>query len=310
MEQEYKNMLLDPKNLGKPGSRVNAVALIKDSSIRKTKTDKDYLVGTMAGPTGNIGFKIWGGELLDSLKGEKLAGKVVLFQARVDEYQGTISLVVEGMEEVEGAGASDIIAPKYDVEGIEARVIQKMEKELSPEGLEIFYKLWESVGERYKAEFAGRSMHDANPGGLLGHSYKCLNIMTIIVKTYSPGLMAKCDKDLLMLGVFFHDVGKVREYQDGQFTEIGQLLMHDYLGAKELEVAESLVREKKGEEWWYRLVSVCMQHHGEFGSRPRTPEAYAVHLVDMFESRLTILDEKLEGLEKGETLMLDGNYLT
>jgi len=51
--------------------------------------------------------------------------------------------------------------------------------------------------------------------------------------------------------------------------------------------------EPLGEEFYYRLQAIIQQHHGEFGEPCHTVEAYIVHLVDMFESRVQMLEESL-----------------
>ena len=51
--------------------------------------------------------------------------------------------------------------------------------------------------------------------------------------------------------------------------------------------------EPFGADFYYRLQAIIQQHHGEFGEPCHTVESYLVHLVDMFESRIEILEESL-----------------
>ena len=44
-----------------------------------------------------------------------------------------------------------------------------------------------------------------------------------------------------------------------------------------------------------------MEHHGEFGERPKTVYAYLVHVIDLLDSRVSGLQRKVEGLELGDT---------
>src|SRR3712207_7564354 len=73
-------------------------------------------------------------------------------------------------------------------------------------------------------------MHHARIGGLLEHSVSCLKIALALAERY------QVDRDLLVFGAIFHDVGKVRElsWDKGAFayTTEGRLLGHVVLGER------------------------------------------------------------------------------
>ena len=122
------------------------------------------------------------------------------------------------------------------------------------------------------------------------------------------------NRDLLVAGVLFHDIGKLWEnaYVENGFsmpyTEISELIGHIPLG---MEIVNKLWRELLENEelaaTWkdldpesdrvrLHLLHLVVSHHGEleFGSPvvPKTPEAQALHYIDN-------LDAKMEMFERG-----------
>jgi len=117
----------------------------------------------------------------------------------------------------------------------------------------------------------------------------------------------KLNQDLLIVGVLFHDCGKLWEnaYAENSFTMPyhlhGEMLGHIPLG---LELVNKLWRdamEKPEAAAWLHLeptsdhvrlhlLHLIAAHHGEyqFGSPvlPKTPEAIALHHIDNIDAKL------------------------
>ena len=105
------------------------------------------------------------------------------------------------------------------------------------------------------------------------------------------------DRDLLLMGVFLHDIGKVRELTYGRafaYTDEGQLVGHIVIGVEMLAEKAAQVPDLTGEpfprELLLRLKHMILSHHGtyEFGSPklPMTPEAIALHYLDNFDAKV------------------------
>jgi 3'-5' exoribonuclease len=139
---------------------------------------------------------------------------------------------------------------------------------------------------------AGMKAHHAYQGGLLEHVVNMLEIANRIAD-----LLAGVDRDLLLAGIFLHDLGKIRElnFVNGcTYTDEGQLLGHlviavEMLSEKIAEV-ENLMGEPFPRESALRLKHLILAHHGnyEFGSPklPMTPEAIAVHHIDNLDAKV------------------------
>jgi 3'-5' exoribonuclease len=162
-------------------------------------------------------------------------------------------------------------------------------------------------GERFKRTGAARDYHHARRGGLVEHVAQMMRSALRISEAY-PIL----NRDLLVAGVLFHDVGKLWEnvYEEKGFTmpytEISELIGHIPLG---MEIVNKLWRELLDEdglrkEWEdlepaservrLHLLHLIASHHGElaFGSPvvPKTPEAQALHYIDNLDAKMEMYD--------------------
>lgn len=163
-------------------------------------------------------------------------------------------------------------------------------------------------GSRFRRTAGARSFHHARRGGLVEHVAQMTRSAIQICEAYTM-----LNRDLLVTGILFHDVGKLWEnaYQENGFdmpySELSELLGHISLG---MEVVNRLWREAvddpKNADWYQmeppsdrvrlHLLHLIASHHGElqFGSPivPKTPEAQALHYIDN-------LDAKMEMFEHG-----------
>jgi 3'-5' exoribonuclease len=134
--------------------------------------------------------------------------------------------------------------------------------------------------------------HHAYIGGLLEHVVRLLEAADRLLPLY-PEL----DRDLLLTGIFLHDIGKVRELSYGRvfsYTDEGQLIGHLVIGVEMLNEKAARVPDLTGEpfptEILLRLKHMIVSHHGalEFGSPklPMTPEAIALHYLDNLDAKV------------------------
>jgi 3'-5' exoribonuclease len=139
---------------------------------------------------------------------------------------------------------------------------------------------------------AGIRNHHAYIGGLLEHVVTLLDAAERLLPIY-PEL----DHDLLLSGIFLHDIGKVRELSFGRafaYSDEGQLVGHIVIGVEMLNEKVARVPDLTGEpfpgELLLRLKHMILSHHGtyEFGSPrlPMTPEAVALHYLDNFDAKV------------------------
>ena len=137
---------------------------------------------------------------------------------------------------------------------------------------------------------AAKSMHHVYLGGLLEHS---LSIAQMAER--ACGHYAEMNRDLVLAGVFLHDLGKTAELSYDRsfgYTDEGNLLGHISMEAQWIQRA---IDGMPGFPEVLRLhvLHIVLSHHGrlEYGSPvlPRTPEALLVHYLDDLDGKLEVM---------------------
>jgi 3'-5' exoribonuclease len=160
---------------------------------------------------------------------------------------------------------------------------------------------------KFTAAPAGIKNHHAYRGGLLAHVVSLMEVCRVVAPLY-PEL----DGDLLLVGAFLHDAGKIDELtydREFGYSDEGQLIGHVVMIISTVEdkVAESerLAGEKFPRELLLRLKHLIVSHHGEyeFGSPklPMTLEAIALHLLDNLDAKLYSVAQILKEDASGES---------
>lgn len=137
---------------------------------------------------------------------------------------------------------------------------------------------------------AAKTIHHAYQGGLIEHIHSIARMM-VAVSTHYPFL----DRDLLIFGAIFHDLGKVFELDLSEgihYTRSGRLVGHMAL-ACELIDRKSAAIDDFPTELKDVLKHIVLSHHGklEYGS-PKLPmiaEAVVVAMIDDLDSKMNTL---------------------
>jgi 3'-5' exoribonuclease len=145
-------------------------------------------------------------------------------------------------------------------------------------------------GRELREHPAAKSIHHAYRGGLLEHVVSMAEL-ALAVGNHYPDL----DGDLLLLGVLFHDLGKLVELGAmpvNDYTRPGRLVGHIVIG-RDLLRRRCEAIEDFPEALQLHLEHLVLSHHGalEFGSPvlPMTPEAVALAALDNLDSKLAQL---------------------
>lgn len=288
MSRRYVNTLSD-------GETIEEVYLLADKQLRANRNAELYLLAQLRDRTGQISGLLW------NVKEEALAhisaGQFVRIRGKVQLYQGNLQIILTHIspEEAEGLDLSDFI-PGTSVEtdrllGRLKEILQTIERRPLRALIECYLNDQFLMNNLARCP-AGVKLHHAYHGGLLEHIVNLLETAVRIVDLYPP-----VDRDLLLVGVFLHDLGKVRELGfDATFvyTDEGQLLGHLVIGIEMLNekaaLAEQVLGESLPEEDLLRIKHMILSHHGsyEFGSPklPMTPEAIFLHHLDNLDAKV------------------------
>lgn len=179
----------------------------------------------------------------------------------------------------------------------------------------VVLKIYSDNKEKLLRWGGAEKIHHAVYGGLLYHTYRMMEAAFSLLKVY-PGL----DRDLLILGTLVHDIGKLKELDTNEmgvstFMPDGTLEGHIVLG---IEMLTEAVKDQRPNPEEFRLLKhMIASHHGklEWGASvpPAIPEAYALHVLDMLDSKMFVYEQTIKGLGEGETsdavFALDGTHV-
>ena len=275
-----------------------------DAAVRKDSRGAPYLSLKLVDRTGSVDARMWG-RLPDDLVQEIPGPAYVEVEGQAHEYRGTLQVKLDrvrvmGKEEV--AEEDYLPATEQDRRTLAAE-LEEAGRDLQNEDLRQLFELMVSDASFWEAFCqapAAKGMHHARIGGLLEHSVNCLRIARGLAEIYPV------DRDLLLFGAIFHDVGKVRELSWGTggfaYTTEGRLLGHVVLGER---LVSGYIAMLPGfpEELALRISHLLVAHQGEteYGSpeRPKTLEALLVHLTDNLDARAEMYLESTKNVSPG-----------
>lgn len=297
----------------KDGDPFRGKCLIHTYELAATKTGGTYIKGSVQGK-GEVSFRVWSNAscynmFTDSTSGELAASgllrdKVCTVSGNISIYGGVTSLIINRVVDVdEDANTQDFYVVRYNKNAYFESLLDTIKKYTTEKGFMVADTLISPYVEEFMNEYASVSHHDNCSGGLLAHTTKVVKLCTVL-KMYD-NIWKKLDLDLLFCGCLAHDIGKIREYNNGVISDMGKVLSHPCMGVMIVTEMKDKIVELKGEEFFWRLCAVINQHSGEWGERPRAKEAYVVHLLDFMESKLTSLNEALEGLGDGAQFVFE-----
>jgi 3'-5' exoribonuclease len=151
------------------------------------------------------------------------------------------------------------------------------------------------IAAAYRNAPAAKTLHHAYIGGLLDHVVSLFRSCDLISRNYP-----QVNRDLLLTGVFLHDIGKIHELaynRSFSYTTRGQLLGHMIIELEMLQAKLALVPDFPP-ELKTLLEHLIISHHGEyeFGSPklPMFPEALLLHYMDDLDSKMEAMRAHFE----------------
>jgi 3'-5' exoribonuclease len=277
------------------GDSIDEVFLATDKQLRANRNGNLYLQLELRDRTGTISARLWnaGEHLFRSFEG----GDFLLIKGKVQLFQGSLQMILSHLERIdtEKVDLGDFLPhTEQDVSKLFERFRGVMLKLGNPHlrALVECFLMDDQLVRDFCAAPAGIRNHHAYIGGLLEHVVTLLDAAERLLPIYPD-----VDRDLLLAGIFLHDIGKVRELSYARafaYSDEGQLVGHIVIGVEMLNEkvvrAPDLTGEPFPAELLLRLKHMILSHHGtyEFGSPrlPMTPEAVALHYLDNFDAKV------------------------
>lgn len=276
------------------GELIRNIYLCKEKRAAQTRNGRAYDNLILQDKTGVLDGKVWdphsqGIADYDERDFIEVYGEII-------NYNGSLQM---NIRQIRKADDGEYILSDYlpttskNVEQMYARLlkyIQEVENPYLRQLMEHYFVHDEEFIKRFKSHSAAKTVHHNFSGGLLEHTLSILNLCHYMSQAYPI-----INRDLLITGAVFHDIGKTRElssFPGNEYTDEGQLIGHLVIGCEMIgEAARTIDGFPK--ELEYELKHCVLAHHGEmeYGSpkKPAMVEAFALHLADNMDAKMEMI---------------------
>lgn len=284
------------------GETLDQIFLVRDKDLRTTKGGDLFVVTTLTDRTGQLSARLW--KASESIYKSMPVGGFLQVKGRTEEYRGAMQFIIDGCRPVaaDKVDLADFVAvSERDIEEMWSELLEIL-RSVKDKPLRMLIRKFvedQQFVAAFKRSPAAMQMHHAFVGGLLEHTLNIANDAVALLPLYP-----KINADLVLAGVFFHDMGKTAELSSGtsvNYTDRGQLVGHITMAAIWVEQKAAAVAEETGEPFPQRtldlLQHLILSHHGahEFGSPklPAIPEAYFIHYLDNLDAKMWMTTEQI-----------------
>ncbi len=286
---------------------VAQVFMVKEIEIKLAKNGKQYMHLLLGDKTGEITGRKWEVSEVEAAAAKNCEqGRLLFVTGAIKEWQGGKQLNVTKLQPVPEDMPVDthdfIKASPEKSEDMYEYIMTTIASFEDEELRKLCEKIWEERKEKLLYYPAASKNHHAEMGGLLYHMKTMSMAGERLCQVYTH-----LNRDLLLTGVFLHDIEKLTEINSNQYgiadgySFEGQLLGHIIQGIMLLdkEMAElGFSKEKK-----VMVEHMILSHHyePEFGSpkKPLFPEAEILHYLDIIDARMYDMSHALKDTEEG-----------
>jgi 3'-5' exoribonuclease len=277
-----------------PQTKVDQVFLATHKQLRPNRNGQFYLQVDLADKSGTIAGRLWNAS--DADYGSFADGDYVHVEGHTQLFSGAMQIIITAIERADPGMVDERefrVLSTTDIERLLAELRGLLTGLRPPLDALVATILGDdALMGRIARTPAGVKHHHAYAGGLLDHVVNLMRLADLVAPLY-PDM----DRDLLLVGVLVHDIGKTIELESDKgfsYTDPGQLLGHILLG---LEIIDAKIHEVERHtekpfdaETATRVKHMIASHHGsyEFGSPrlPMTLEAVALHHLDHLDAKM------------------------
>ena len=279
----------------RPGEAVDQVFQVREKDLRTTKTGDLYITCTLVDRTGQVAARMW--QANQTIFNSIAKDGFLHVKGRAEDYRGTLQLVIEACRPVpqDKVTLADFIpVTELDVEVMWTELLEIL-RAIKDDWLRALIKKFVEDREMvaaFKRSPASMQLHQPFLGGLLEHTLAVARSAKALLPLY-PAINA----DLVLAGVFLHDIGKTAELAGTttmQYTDRGQLIGHITIATIWVEEKAKALSADRGEPFPAKTLNllehIILAHHGslEFGSPrlPAIPEAFFLHHLDNLDAKV------------------------
>jgi len=277
---------------------VTSCFVVVAKQIKPKKTGEPYLALTLGDRSGQIEAKMWDNveEVLEAFEQDDF----LKVKGLINKYKQRFQLTIHKLRKL---GESEIEFDDYlpkttkDIEVLWQTLTNFVGtiQNLHLRSLIQAFMADPEIASAYRNAPAAKTLHHAYIGGLLDHVVSLFRSCDLMCQNYP-----QINRDLLLTGAFFHDIGKIHELTYNRsftYSTKGQLLGHMII---ELEMLQAKLAHLPGfpDPLKTMVEHLIISHHGEyeFGSPklPMFPEALLLHYLDDLDSKMEAMRAHFE----------------
>ncbi|MDT8318100.1 MAG: HD domain-containing protein [bacterium] len=278
---------------------IDGFFLVRSKSLSVGKTGKPYIVTSLMDKTGELEGRVW--DNAETISDHFDADDFVSVKGRASSYLGKIQLKINDIKKVDDSDVDvedflpvSVVPPTEMLSNLSA-IVQTVS---DPHIGTLLKLLFEDrpLMEAFSKAPAAKGMHHVYIGGLLEHVLSMCRLVDMVSSHYGD----KINRDLLIAGAIFHDIGKTRELSYSRsfnYTDEGRLIGHISIG---VEMLDEKLRSMDGFplELSLLLKHMLLSHHSEYAygspKRPKTLEATMLGYIDDMDAKVNSIQSLLE----------------
>jgi len=291
-----------------PGQEIKDIYMVSGPILRSTTRGDLYIAMFLSDRSGQLNGRMW--QATEVIYNSLPKPGFIHIQGRSELYQNNLQIIINniGIVDADKVSLEDFLARTdkdtkqmfAEVKSIVGGIKNPQLKALAGEFLadtELMKKFCEAP--------AATKIHHNCLGGLLEHTHSMLKVADVILPLY-PQVQA----DLVLAGIFLHDMGKTEELTYDMafsYTDSGQLIGHivqTLLMVNKKADALAANGEQIDKTVMDALGHIILSHHGqyEFGSPklPATAEAFMVNYIDDLDAKINQVTSAIEN-ESGDS---------
>lgn len=287
----------EPISEWQAGQSVEGFALLTRKERRRDRNGREYLDLELTDASGSMVAKVWADS--PALNGSYEAHDFVAVRGTVKLYRDQLQVSLDSCRRAMDADrkvgfdeAKLVPSTKEDIGELWSRLQALFEYHVEdPVLTRLARETLEAYGDELREHPAAKGIHHAYRGGLLEHVTSMAELAVQVCSHYT-----RINRDVVLLGVLFHDLGKIRELgamPANDYTLEGRLVGHVVIG-RDLLLERAAAIPDFPRELLLHLEHLVLSHQGkrEFASpvEPMTPEAFVLHALDDLDSKLNQLE--------------------
>ena len=291
----------------KEGETIQGFYLCVEKHVRHTRSGELYLDLVLRDQTGQVNGKVW--EKVNEFNDKFDSGDAVAIKGKVEFFLDRPQLNVKRINKATIQNYARygfdpaLVVPTAESDPKDMwkdimRIIKSMK---NPFLKKLVHLVYDKNKDKILIHPASVSIHHNYRSGFLEH------VLSMAHSAQSLAPHYRVDTDLVIAGVFLHDIGKLHEIEsdyEATITKEGNLIGYIVIGWDIVRQEANLIN-KFPKNLLLKIEHIILSHQGKFEwqspKKPAFKEALLVHLIKVLDKQMNIMYKAIsEDQELGE----------